>query len=460
MSLEDDLLNDLNSGDESESMDISENDIYSAVRAIVENHRLIPADVLFDAEEPASLSTVLPITQRIEDKMNEFSSQEASDYHDLLSFVNSDEESEEYKFVVAVNELSAVVHSEIASFHQLVKSIYEEIFPELAALVTNPVDYARMVLLIKDNLTDIKALQPELATIAANEKVLVIVMSASLLPPNKLSEEHAFKMVSACRVILELDGSLQRTSAFISGKLARFAPNVSAIVGPITTSQLLIATGLLRQLAQTPSCNLPSLGVKEYSTERRATNNVRQQGYIYNSDVLKYLPADIVRSVMRIVSGKVVLAARIDLAKSDMDAKLGHKMLEEISNKIDKLLTPPKQTGDKALPKPEEHKSKKRGGRRLRKYKERFQMSEMRKAQNKMEFGKQEETYMDAFGEEVGIGMSRSLAMAPIKAKSNLKLSKAMAARVQGKNEVNNTFRESDSVGWGEESEAKRRRLQ
>lgn len=59
-------------------------------------------------------------------------------------------------------------------------------------------------------------------------------------------------------------------------------------------------------------------------------------------------------------------------------------------------------------------------------------MSDLRKAQNKMEFGKQEETIMDGFGEEIGLGMtgnsssSGRIGQLQVNSKTNAKMSKGM----------------------------------
>ncbi|GMF08126.1 unnamed protein product [Ambrosiozyma monospora] len=62
-------------------------------------------------------------------------------------------------------------------------------------------------------------------------------------------------------------------------------------------------------------------------------------------------------------------------------------------------------------------------------------MSELAKAQNKMAFGKEEETRMDAFGEEIGLGMAGKFSnggsyrtMAETK---KAQMTKAMASKIQ-----------------------------
>ena len=61
---------------------------------------------------------------------------------------------------------------------------------------------------------------------------------------------------------------------------------------------------------------------------------------------------------------------------------------EEMQKKVEKWqeLPPAKQT--RVLAKPDMEPKSRRGGARLRKMKERFGMTDMRKEQNRMEFGK------------------------------------------------------------------------
>ena len=350
---------------------------------------------------------------------------------------------------------------------------YNLIFPELESLIINKIDYIKLIKIFKQDLSNIKSYESQMKLIIDNEKVLVIIMAAlqqqvstnTNSTSGLLSNQIMNKILIVIDIIEQLNDLLQLLSKFISDKLAKFAPNVSAIVGPITTSQLLIATGSLKNLALTPSCNIASLGIRDLSTKKKTTTprnsnskNVRQTGYIYHSELVKYIPIDIIRSVMRIISGKIVLAARIDLSKSNPNGELGETYKQEILTKIDKLLTPPQQSIDKSLPKPIEMKSKKRAGRKYQKLRAKFEMSELRKAQNKLQFGKQEDTIMNGLGEEIGLGMIKSgggggggngvsISSGRIRklptttttkgAKSNLNLSKNMMNRLNEKKEIN-----------------------
>lgn len=389
-------------------------------------------------QDITKISKIKPIIPELRTKIQEYSNDETVDYLELLSSVNQAHENDEYKFILQINELSNLINNEIAMIHNFIKINYKPVFSELETLILNPVDYSKIVMLINQDLKNIKSYEDELKRITTNEKVLIIIM-AGLQQSSKqvqLEDEVFLNVLKACSLVLELNEILVELSSFISVKLSKFCPNVSAIIGPLTTSQLLIATGSLRQLSLTPACNIPSLGVKDLSsTTKTNPGPIRATGYLYHCDLINFLPKEIMKQAMRIVSAKVVLAARIDLSKSSLSGEIGLSYKQEIENKIDKLLTPPDMTNDKALPIPIESKSKKRGGRRFRKMKERFQMSDLRKAQNKMEFGKEEDSIINAMGEEVGLGMSKSGGQGRlninINTNTNAKMSKSMINRLQ-----------------------------
>ncbi|KAK7679876.1 hypothetical protein QCA50_017035 [Cerrena zonata] len=361
-------------------------------------------------QDITKISKIKPIIPELRTKIQEYSNDETVDYLELLSSVNQAHENDEYKFILQINELSNLINNEIAMIHNFIKINYKPVFSELETLVLNPVDYSKIVMLINQDLKNIKSYEDELKRITTNEKVLIIIMAGLQQSPKQvqLEDEVFLNVLKACSLVLELNEILVELSSFISVKLSKFCPNVSAIIGPLTTSQLLIATGSLRQLSLTPACNIPSLGVKDLSsTTKTNPGPIRATGYLYHCDLINFLPKEIMKQAMRI----------------------------EIENKIDKLLTPPEMTNDKALPIPIESKSKKRGGRRFRKMKERFQMSDLRKAQNKMEFGKEEDSIINAMGEEVGLGMSKSGGQGRlninINANTNAKMSKSMINRLQ-----------------------------
>lgn len=357
-----------------------------------------------------------------------------SDYMDLLSAVGGTQDNEEHQFVLAINDLATLINDEVRFLHSFVRLHYKVVFPELETVVASAVDYAKAVLVLKQDLALVRERQEELAGFLSGEKILLLTMAAVLSKPRFRLEQHDLQQVAdGCVMMVELTTFLDDARAYIAQRVQLMSPNLAGLVGPVTASQLLVATGSLRQLAATPACNLAALGVHEYAdTDRQAmAGSIRQTGYLFHCELVHYLPLEVVKQAMRIVSAKVVLCARLDVAGSSPDGSMGAQYRQELHTKIDKLLTPPENRGDKALPVPVDPKLKKRGGRRFRKMKERFQMSEMRRAQNRMEFGKAEDTVMDGYGNEIGLGMAAK-ETAAVNENTGARMSKRMAERVGG----------------------------
>lgn len=81
-----------------------------------------------------------------------------------------------------------------------------------------------------------------------------------------------------------------------------------------------------------------------------------------------------------------MLAARVDACHESTDGHIGQMFREEIEKKLDKLQEPPPVKFVKPLPKPIDPGRKKRGGKRVRKMKERYAITEFRKHANRMNF--------------------------------------------------------------------------
>lgn len=89
----------------------------------------------------------------------------------------------------------------------------------------------------------------------------------------------------------------------------------------------------------------------------------------------------------RLVACKVALAARIDSSHESPNGEQGIALFNEIKRRLDKLQQPPPVKAVKPLPKPIESR-KTRGGRRARAMKVKYKLTELRKENNRMMFGK------------------------------------------------------------------------
>jgi U4/U6 small nuclear ribonucleoprotein PRP31 len=140
--------------------------------------------------------------------------------------------------------------------------------------------------------------------------------------------------------------------------------------------------------------------------------------------------------VARIVGNKCTLAARVDACHESTDGHVGQEFREEIEKKIDKFQEPPPVKATKALPAPLEAAKKKRGGRRVRKQKERYAVTELRKQANRMNFGElEEDLYQDDLGYTRGnigkSGVGGGIRMAQIDERTKVRISQTLKKNMQ-----------------------------
>ncbi|KAL6239795.1 hypothetical protein BDW75DRAFT_197397 [Aspergillus navahoensis] len=313
-------------------------------------------------------------------------------------------------------EVALSTADELTRLHKSLRDHYSIRFPELETLVTNSIDYAKTVAILKNGpLTDIKALSTSadnmvgvpLKSILDGPTLMVVAVEGTTTRGREMTEAELKVVMDTCERILKLDRERTALTQSIQANMSQIAPNLAALVGPETAAQFLNQTGGLRELAKIPACNLGAQGSKRKDGLGFATNtSIRSQGFLYNSELIRDIPNDLKRQAIRIVSAKMVLAVRADVSKYSPDGSLGEDLKQQCFQKLEKLTEPPPNSGTKALPAPDDKPSRKRGGRRARKAKEAVAMTELRKAQNRVAFGKEEAEVGYGTGEDtVGLGM-------------------------------------------------------
>ncbi|KAK5104074.1 U4/U6-U5 snRNP complex subunit prp31 [Lithohypha guttulata] len=331
-----------------------------------------------------------------------------------LANIGSIEDDPEYKLLTESNSLSTQIDGEIVLVHKFIRDHYSKRFPELETLISNPLDYARTVAIIKNGpLKNIKSLATSrenivgtpLQAILDGPTLMVVSVEGTQTKGQEMSEPELQTVLRACRLMLDLDKAKTTLTDYVQSRMNNFAPNLTALIGSLTAAQLLNFAGGLKGLAKTPDRNIPAMGSKKQRQTGLATNvGLRKQGFLYYSPLMQDIASDLKVQAMRIIGAKIVLAARVDSVHQSRDGSMGEKLYDDCERRLDKLREPPPNRGTKALPVPDDKPSRKRGGRRARKAKEATAMTDLRKQQNRMAFGREEKEV--GFGEDsVGLGM-------------------------------------------------------
>ncbi len=151
-----------------------------------------------------------------------------------------------------------------------------------------------------------------------------------------LTEEDEKAVVEFAKMIIELEKQKKSLEKYISSSVKEIAPNFSSLVDPLLAARLLATAGSMEKLARMPASTIQLLGA-----ERALFRHLQKQGkspkygIIFNSSLIQNAPNEQKGKVARLLSSKLMLAARIDYYSGRDDSQ---KMKKELMDEINKVL--------------------------------------------------------------------------------------------------------------------------
>ncbi|CAG8501013.1 4626_t:CDS:10 [Ambispora gerdemannii] len=389
--LSDELMRDL------EDIEELEEEMMEEVEVSEENLPIPEMSHMKDVKKVAKLMSSKQMKDVLT-KIDELRNQERSQ----TQIMGPVEEDPEYKLIVQANNLTVDIDNEILIVHKFIRDHYAKKFPELESLVLNPLDYTRAVKAI-GNETDLTKV--DLRSILPSATIMVVTVTGSTSLGQKLSEEEAAIVDDACEMAFGLDLAKRKILEYVESRMTLIAPNLSAIVGSTTAAKILGQAGGLMALCKMPACNVMLIGIqKKTSTGFSTATSPKHTGYLFQSEVIQRTPPDLRFKAQKIVAAKCTLAARMDRMHDSPDGSYGRKLREEIDKKLEKLQEPPPTKTIKPLPVPDEGPKKRRAGKKVRRAKDAYAVTELRKAQNRMAFGVAEDE-TGSFDRTKGLGL-------------------------------------------------------
>ncbi|KAI1295673.1 U4/U6 small nuclear ribonucleoprotein Prp31 [Halotydeus destructor] len=428
MSLADELLADLEDGD-----DVQQDEDMAVAGSSEPVHESMDVDM-----QVLSVRTLAKIygSAELTKIMNEIEKRTSGSELPKRSQLDGPIESHpEYLTIVDANIIAVDIENEIQVCHKFAKEKYSKRFPELESLVPNALEYLMTAKELGNDLTRVKN-NEKLQTFLTQATIMVVSVTASTTQGKPLNEEELASVVEACEIAVELNSCKLRIFEFVESRMSFIAPNLLAIVGANIAAKLMGIAGGLTNLSKMPSCNFEVLGSKKKVLEGySSTASMPHTGFIYYSPLVQSTPPDLRRKAARLVANKATLATRADAQHSAPDGTMGKAFLQQIERALDKLLEPPPVKNVKALPAPIDQAGKKRGGKRVRRMKERMAMTEFRKQTNRMNFGDiEDDAYQNDLGFTTGtIGKSGkgSIRAPQIDEKTKVRISKTLQKNLQ-----------------------------
>jgi len=309
------------------------------------------------------------------------------------------------------------IENHILRVHKFIRDIYATKFPELEAMVVNATEYAKCVQLLGNaSAEEMSAL--DLRRVLSNASVAMTVhVTATTTTGKRLQARDLRRVMAGADALLRLDEHKRSILEFVATRMHAIAPNVAALIGAQLTAKLIGVCGGVLALAAMPACNIQVLGKgagRDNGHSHSSNSNAHQQqqhfGLIAHCELIRARCAtpQLQARALRVVAAKLVLAARVDASRRRRrDASYGQQLYGECAQKIEKWHEAPPPKAPRPLSVPDTKPKKKRGGKRYRKMRERYKVTETQRIINRMAFNRAEEEIIDGNGEIVGLGMLR-----------------------------------------------------
>ena len=400
MSLADELLADLEDGDDGDNGSLP---IVASVSAA------ISGDIAMDIDDPNTqpiYTSVRTLAKLIDSEelvrvMNQIKSKQSERQTiSQKSQIDGPVESHpEYKLIVDANNMAVEIDNDITIIHKFVRDKYTKRFPELESLIPSALEYVMTVRELGNDLNQAKT-NERMQEFLTQATIMVVSVTASTTQGQTLTDEELNFIYEACDIAIELNNHKQRIYEFVESRMSFIAPNLSAIAGASIAAKLMGLAGGLTNLSKMPSCNLEVLGCQRKSLSGfSSTAMLPHTGFVFYTDIVQAAPPDLRRKAARLMANKCTLAARADAAHAAADGTMGRMFREKIERQLDKLQEPPPVKTVKPLVPPIDVPQKKRGGKRIRKLKERLVITDLRKQANRMNFAEIED---DAYQNDLG----------------------------------------------------------
>ncbi|TMW87037.1 hypothetical protein EJD97_020511 [Solanum chilense] len=325
---------------------------------------------------------------------------------DALRSCDRKRDSEYDALIMDCNALLIDIENEISTIHNFIRDKYRLKFPELESLVYHPIDYARVVKRIGNEidmtLVDLEGLLPSAV-------IMVVSVTASTTSGKPLPQDALHKTLEACDRALSIDSAKKKVVDFVESRMGFIAPNLSAVVGSAVAAKLIATAGGLSSLVNIPADCINLLGAKtNFNNLAGFSFSTAMFGgcYIKETDIIQSTPPSLRKQAYGLLADKCILAARVDFARGDPTGQYGTSLKGIILKKMEKLQELPPAKQPKPLPVPLDSNAykKKRGGSRKRKRSKRYEITERQKLVNRIKFGVAEESSLgDGLGQGYGM---------------------------------------------------------
>lgn len=227
---------------------------------------------------------------------------------------------------------------DINTFAMRVKEWYGWHFPELAKLVPDNYNFARLVLFIKDkaslnddSLHDLAALLNEDAGIAQR-----VIDNARISMGQDLSETDMDNVCVFAQRVVSLIEYRRQLYDYLCEKMHTVAPNLSELIGEVIGARLISHAGSLTNLSKQAASTVQILGAeKALFRALKTKGNTPKYGLIYNSGFIAKASPKNKGRISRYLANKCSIASRIDNYSDEPTNVFGAVLKKQVEQRLE-----------------------------------------------------------------------------------------------------------------------------
>jgi nucleolar protein 56 len=208
-------------------------------------------------------------------------------------------------------------------------------FPELDALVQDPMAYCRIV--ADTGLRTNCSVEKLQATGFSEAKIAAIVEAADKSKGGELRPEDLDALVLLATEAVSTGKLRDKMLRHVERNMGKLCPNLTAMAGAGIGARLIAKAGSLKRMAEMPASTVQVLGAEKALFRALKTGGrPPKHGIIFQHPAIHAAPLWQRGKVARLLGAKLVLAARIDYYSGKLNQQLVDKMnakLEEIKKK-------------------------------------------------------------------------------------------------------------------------------
>lgn len=225
---------------------------------------------------------------------------------------------------------------DINTFAMRVREWYSWHFPELIRIVTDNIQYARVVRVVKNKSTISEDTLPALNEVLLDEQKSTDVLDAARSSMGTdVSDVDLINIELFASRVVQLAEYRSNLHSYLISKMNAVAPNLAALIGEQVGARLISHAGSLTSLAKYPASTVQILGAeKALFRALKTKGKTPKYGLLYHSTFIGKAKTKNKGRISRYLANKCSIASRMDCFSDIATDIFGQKLREQVEERL------------------------------------------------------------------------------------------------------------------------------